>query len=326
MTSKTSGMAGRDLWFTLFLFACVVISLIALAFATGWEEALASLQRIGLEQFLILLAMAFLNYLLRALRWHLFTLRLGIPSGLATDLRHYLGGLAMTVTPGRLGELVRLRWLRQETGWALERTAPLALVDRAADLAAIGLLLALCLALGASGGGAGIPVAIAAVLVALMVTRSSLAVWGVTRMWKIVGRWPRLFAKLRQAARTLAPFSEARVLWPALLLGGIGWFAEGYSFHLLLVWLGADIGLWTAVAIFIIATLGGGATGAPGGLGGAEVAMVALLSVQGVPLEVSLPATAIIRLTTLWFAIAIGTVVFPFATRSAARGTYASQT
>ena len=53
--------------------------------------------------------------------------------------------------------------------------------------------------------------------------------------------------------------------------------------------------------------------------------MVALLSLQGVPLEVSLPATAVIRLTTLWYAIAIGLVVFPFATRAAHKGRHATQ-
>jgi uncharacterized membrane protein YbhN (UPF0104 family) len=36
---------------------------------------------------------------------------------------------------------------------------------------------------------------------------------------------------------------------------------------------------------------------------------------QGVPLEIAVPATLIIRVTTLWFAILIGIVVFPFAER-----------
>ena len=70
-----------------------------------------------------------------------------------------------------------------------------------------------------------------------------------------------------------------------------------------------------AATIFTFSTLAGGLTGAPGGVGGAEAAMVALLSMQGVPLETSLPATAIIRVTTLWFAIGLGLLVFPFAER-----------
>jgi uncharacterized protein (TIRG00374 family) len=97
------------------------------------------------------------------------------------------------------------------------------------------------------------------------------------------------------------------------LLGVVGWFAEGLAFYLLLQWMGSDIDLWMSVAIFVFATLAGGLTGAPGGLGGAEAAMVALLAFQGVPLEIAVPATLIIRVTTLWFAILIGFAVFPFA-------------
>ena len=64
--------------------------------------------------------------------------------------------------------------------------------------------------------------------------------------------------------------------------------------------------------------LTGGATGLPGGIGGAEAAMVAALALNDVPFEIALPATAIIRLTTLWFAILVGVGVFPFAERHAA--------
>jgi uncharacterized protein (TIRG00374 family) len=79
--------------------------------------------------------------------------------------------------------------------------------------------------------------------------------------------------------------------------------------------MGAGTDLWSALAIFTFATLAGGASGSPGGIGGAEAAMIALLSYENVPLEVSIPATAIIRVTTLWFAIGIGLVVFPLAER-----------
>jgi uncharacterized protein (TIRG00374 family) len=109
----------------------------------------------------------------------------------------------------------------------------------------------------------------------------------------------------------------------ALALGLIGWIAEGYAFHLLLVWMGADIGLAKAIAIFTFSTLAGGLTGAPGGVGGAEAAMVALLSLEGIPLDVSIPATAVIRLTTLWFAILIGLAVFPVAERMSNKALHA---
>ena len=126
--------------------------------------------------------------------------------------------------------------------------------------------------------------------------------------------------RVRRAARSLARFSTPSVAAAALGLGAIGWLAEGYAFHLLLVWMGAGVNVWTAIAIFTFSTLAGGLTGAPGGMGGAEAAMIALLSLQGVALDVSVPATAVIRLTTLWFAIGIGAIVFPIAERLSLKG------
>lgn len=297
------------------LLAAVAFGLIGLASATGWEETAAQLGRLQLWQVAVLLALSTTNYALRGLRWHGLARRLGLPTGLMQDLRHYIGGFAMSVTPGRVGELVRMRWIRRETGWAFERSAPLVLMDRAGDLAVMGLLLALSVSLAAGGMAGALPVTVLALGAALLATRPRLLAGLVTLAYRALGRFPRIFARARATARSLARFSHGPTLALALALGGLGWLAEGYAFHLLLGWMGADIGLWKAVAIFIFATLAGGLTGAPGGLGGAEAAMVALLSLDGVGLDVSIPATAVIRLTTLWFAIALGLAAFPLAER-----------
>jgi len=313
----------RDLLISGLLLAMFVVGLISVAAATGWRETLDQIASLSAVQVAILLVLSLGNYALRGLRWHLYTNAMGLGTGLLQDLRHYIGGFAMTVTPGRLGELVRMRWIRRETGTAFEHCAPLVLVDRAADLASTGLLLAVAVGLSAMGLSGGLVVAALAVGIAVVVTRPKLLRALVIVVWKLVGRAPRLFVRARRGALALAPFSTARVAPPALLLGAIGWFSECYAFYLLLDWLGADIPLWTATSIFLFAMMTGGATGAPGGLGGAEAAMIALLGLQGVPLAISLPATAIIRLTTLWFAILLGLAVFPLAEARSKRGAHA---
>ncbi len=318
-TGKKTNKRLRDTLVLLALFGLVLAGLIGMAAATGWDETRAQLAQVSGMQFLVLLGLSLVNYLFRGLRWHVFSRRLGINVNLLQSLRHFLGGFAMTVTPGRVGELVRMRWLRRETGWSFERTAPLMLADRASDLAAMGALLALTLVFSTTGITGGAPVAILALTGAIIVTRpkilSALASFG----YRITGKFARLFVRIRRAATSLSAFSTLWVMVLTLLLGAVGWVAEGYAFHLLLLWMGIDIGLAKAVAIFIFSALAGGLTGAPGGVGGAEAAMVALLSLEGVPLEVSLPATAIIRITTLWFAIGIGLVAFPIAEKLSLR-------
>ncbi|MEM1236083.1 MAG: lysylphosphatidylglycerol synthase transmembrane domain-containing protein [Pseudomonadota bacterium] len=315
MTKPTDGRGHWDKILMFGLLGCVIFGLVALASATGWQETLAQLGKLSVASVTGLLALSLANYGMRALRWHLFVRQLGLDTSISVNTRHYMGGFAMTVTPGRIGELIRMRWLNRETGWSYERTAPLALMDRAADLAAMGLLLALSVALSTGGLTLGLPVAVAAVCASVIATRpallSALVGWG----YRVTGLFPRFMARCRAAARSLASFSSPSLILSAGTLSILGWLAEGWAFYLLLVWMGADVPLWTAVAIFLFATLAGGLTGAPGGLGGAEAAMVALLSLEGVPLDISVAATAVIRLTTLWFAIAIGLIVFPFAER-----------
>ncbi len=307
----------RDLVLAAIILALFLFGMGALAAATGWEETWTYLTRLSFAQVMLLLFLSQWNYTLRGARWHFFTRVLRIGSGFWQDLRHYIAGFAMTVTPGRVGELIRLRWIYLETGAPVERTGPLVLVDRASDMATMGVMLAFTVLAGTAGLAGGMLVAVLAVAAAAVVTRPELLHLAATLAWKTVGRWPRLFAKVRRASHMLKPFSRPAVFVPAMILGGLGWFAEGLSFYLLLKWMGAELPLMTAVGIFLLAMMTGGATGMPGGLGGAEAAMVALLSLQGIPLEISIPATAIIRLTTLWFAILLGLVVLPFAERMA---------
>lgn len=312
----------RDALLIAGLIGLVLIGIVGLGAATGWEETLAQIKRLSAVEIAALLALSLLNYGARGLRWHLFTRRLGLGLPLSASFRHFFGGFAMSVTPGRLGELVRMRWIKRETGTPFEKSAPLMLVDRAFDLAAMGILLALALSLSATGIKGGLPVAALALALSYLATRPALLAKAATWGHRATGRFARLFARIRRAARALAAFSGARLLTSATLLGLLGWGAEGYAFYLLLDVMGADIALPTAIAIFLFATLAGGLTGAPGGLGGAEAAMIALLALEGVGLATALPATLIIRVTTLWFAIGIGIFAFPIAEKHSKRGSY----
>lgn len=305
----------RDLWIVGALAVLAAAGLYGISRATDWADIGARLASLGALQIAALLLLSLLNYGLRALRWHLFVSSLGFSLPVRRNILHYLGGFAMSVTPGKIGELVRVRWLARDIGAPLERAAPAALADRASDLAALAILLSLCLALSATIRG-GLPVALLALGAAFAATHPRLLATLIQLAHHLTGRrLPRLMARLRRAALSLDRFAKGHVLGPALALGMAGWAAEGYAFHLLLDWFGADISFARALAIFIFATLAGGLTGAPGGLGGAEAAMVALLTLDGVALDTSLAATVLIRFTTLWFAVLIGMAAFPFAER-----------
>lgn len=315
---KSSTRKGnRDRLIVACLLAALAVGLVGLARSAQWDDIRSALGRLGWHELAILLALSLVNYGLRSVRWHLFAHSLGFTTPAALNASHYLGGFAMSVTPGRVGEFVRVRWLARDAGVALDRAFPVVLGDRASDLASLAILLATALMLAAKGIEGAVFITLLALSAAFVAIHPRLLATVVSTIYRLAGRRaPRLFARLRRSALSLEAFAKGGVLLPALLLGMAGWAAEGYAFHLLLTWFGVDIGLWRALAIFIFSTLAGGLTGAPGGLGGAEAAMVALLSLDGTPLGVAVAATAVIRVTTLWFAVAIGLVAFPLAERA----------
>lgn len=311
----------------LMLVLFVIILAVGLALS-GWEEAWRSVTELGAWPIMALCAMALAHYLIRALRWHILVrvgqahLRPGLPrTSFLDDMTHFFGGFAMTATPGRVGELVRLRWLQRATGGGLRGLVPILFADRAIELAAMVALIALALTATSLGSQAvWILLAVGAGLV-FVLCRPRLMEGVLGTMWRLIGRRKsRLVVRLRRVIRRLDPFMKPPVLIPTLLIGLLGWSIEGAAFWLLLGWLGVeDMALFTAAAIFMVAILSGALSGLPGGLGGTEATAVALLLLQGVPAETAILATAIIRVTTLWFAVLIGLCIFPLAEMRAAR-------
>jgi uncharacterized protein (TIRG00374 family) len=92
-------------------------------------------------------------------------------------------------------------------------------------------------------------------------------------------------------------------------IGIVAWFAECWGFYFILKGFGADISAISTSFIYSFSTLFGAVTMLPGGLGTTEASMTGLLNLQGISRSNAVGATIIIRLCTLWFAVAIGAFV-----------------
>jgi uncharacterized protein (TIRG00374 family) len=91
-----------------------------------------------------------------------------------------------------------------------------------------------------------------------------------------------------------------------IALGVVAWGAEGVAFYYIMQVLGNDLTLSTALFIYAFSILVGALSFLPGGLGGAEITMVTLLMLNNVAQPQAVAATVLIRVATLWFAVALG--------------------
>ena len=295
-----------------------VLLVFALGFAAaalwgGGYRAWDILLRVPPQTIPILLALSLVNYFMRGGRWLLFSraLHLGVPA--ASNALYYVAGFAMTATPGKMGEIVRLYLLNRFHGCRYDRTAALLISDRLSDGIATTLVVALTVASYAHyPAGAAEAVIFAAVLITL-VLRPSMLLLAIDTSFGVLHRWPRLFVRARRAVRALQTLAHPLVFGAALIMGAIGWSSEGLSLYILLHALGVPLQAAACVFIFAFAMLVGAVSALPGGLGSTEATMVGLLTLQKVPFETAVVATGLVRVTTLWFAVGLGLLALPAA-------------
>jgi uncharacterized protein (TIRG00374 family) len=297
---------------------------VVMALATDGRAVWKNVVDLPLSGLAGLLGLSLLNYAARAVRWRVFSDRLGIEIPWGRSSLYYVAGFSMTVTPGKLGEVLRLWLLNRGHGYRYDHSAGLLVADRLSDAGAMVLL---CLAGAATfAGNAWLLVATAVPILAATAVflRPGILIRIVGWIYGRCRRWPRLFARLRAALRHASRLASWQVYGGTLLLAVFGWLAEVIALDLLLTQLGAPISLAQAMFVFSFAMLAGAATMLPGGLGGTEVSMVGVLVAMGVDLEVAIAGTAVIRATTLWFAVALGFVALPLAMHLAEQRTIVS--
>lgn len=290
----------------------------AFVFSADAGQVLAALEQFPLWILPAAVGLSFANYLVRFVRWQMYCRRLGIVLEPGTSFVIHLSGLALTVSPGKMGEAFKSLLVRRLTGTPISKSAPIVLAERFTDLLAFLLLIAVGAGAGESGESWIVwsTLGLCAGLFAL-VTSAGLQGWalGLLRKRALTARFvPKLEVALVSSRTLLAP---SALLVPTLI-AAVGWSLECYAFKLVAgAFVDGGVPFLFAVYTFALAAVAGAVAFIfPGGLGVTEASMGALLRrryvASGLGLEAAaasaVSATILIRLATLWFAVAIGIV------------------
>jgi uncharacterized protein (TIRG00374 family) len=287
----------RSLLIAIALGAAVALALAATASLSATLDALARFRwRLGPLVVLAVLA----NWALRFAKWHYYLRRLEIPLPAGPSLRVFLAGFAMAISPGKLGEMLKAVLVRRLVGTPISRTASVVMAERLTDVA--GLVLLGGLGATALPYGPALLGGIALVLVALVVVLQSSAVSRSVRRLLPT----RLVEPVRQFVHGGRELLAPRALVVATVLSVISWFFECVAFGLILEGLGVVLPLRAATFVYAFASLAGAVSMLPGGLGVAEGSLTALQVGLGAGLPEAAAATLLVRVASLWLAIAVG--------------------
>jgi uncharacterized protein (TIRG00374 family) len=281
------------------------VGYLGFALWSGWREVMTAVGKVGALGVATALSLSLCNYGLRFCRWQAYLRALDHPVPWWPSLRIYVAGFALTTTPGKAGEALRGVLLKR-LGIPYPVSLAAFVSERLSDLLAIILLTLVGLAAFPRLQPL-IAVGTAGVLAAFLVLSSRGLL---ERLHRTSGR-SRSASLIRQVSQVLLQARRChapRLLATATGLGLLAWAAEAWAFHLILRWMGLDVPLAFSVFVYAISMLAGALSFMPGGLGGAEIVMASLLVWKGMGSADAIAATVLIRLSTLWFAVAIGVV------------------
>lgn len=282
----------------------------------GWHEVVAAVVRVGVIGIAIALSLSLVNYGLRFVRWQKFLALLGHRVHTPESLRIYIAGFGLTILPGKAGETIRSVFLRHH-GVPYPQSLAAFFSEQFSNLISILLLagiglwvyppakpLALLLGVLILGG-----------LLVLQQRRLLGALKDIAQR-KLPVRPAHFFASVADIVLHSGRCFSLPMLSYGIVLGLVAWGAEGLAFYYIMHLLGSGISLQTALFIYAFSMLVGALSFLPGGLGGTEATMVALLMLNGIGQPEAVAATVLIRLATLWFAVGLGIVALSLPERT----------
>lgn len=271
---------------------------------SGWRDVVQAVMRVGVWGIAITLSLSLVNFALRFVRWQLYLQQLGHAIPLRASLNIYLAGFALATTPGKVGEALRSIMLIP-LGVPYRQGIAAFLSERMSDLTAI--ILVALIGLSTYPKAHSLIVISASILLTMFAIISSRrALHWIMDEWKSTNFFAMYCRHVAEVALQVRRCNAPWMLIQGTALSLLAWAAEAWAFHLILDWMGIEVSLMFAAFVYAVAMIAGMISFVPGGIGGAEAVMVALLIWSGTGKPEAVAATLICRLATLWFSVAIG--------------------
>ncbi|MBS1517389.1 MAG: flippase-like domain-containing protein [Bacteroidetes bacterium] len=295
------------------LFSIAFGALVFLGFSiyADFDKLINTFGEFNWYYFPLIISLTYLNFTIRFFKWEYYLRILKIELKRKASFLIFMSTFVMSVTPGKMGELLKSYLLREENGTPVSRSAPIIIAERLTDFISVVLLCITGAFVFNYGQAIVIGVGIFFVICVTLISSRKISLSIITYLEK-VSFLSKIAHKFEEAYESIYKLVRIKPLVIATILSLVAWFCECLGLFIILkvysTFTHIEVSLLSAVFIYGFSTIVGSIAMLPGGLGVTEASMTGLLVLLKIPKDVSVASTFIIRVATLWFSVAVGVV------------------
>lgn len=292
------------------LFPSLIVGILVFAGLSIYSDIGALVQVFGRFDFTYLpfiLLLAPLNYLFRYIKWSYYLRLVDIQISHKDSIPIFLSGLAMTITPGKVGEFLKSYLLKEKIHAPISSTAPLVMGERFTDGISV-LILAGIGSLNYAYNKSILLIAALMTAFAIGIIQSPVLVGYILKVLKKIPIISRFGSALENFYENTYMILKWKPLLIAVSIGVVSWFFEGVVIYLTVKALGSQVPLLASVFTVSFSFIVGAASMIPGGLLVTEGSIIGLLHLLGISREIASATTIITRFSTLWLGVFIGLI------------------
>ncbi len=291
------------------LISLVVAGLIYLGFSiyANFDNVASAFSQFNWLLLPLLLLLSFMNYVSRFFKWDYYLSLLNIKIKKLDSFSIFMSGLIMSITPGKVGELLKSYLVKEINKAPISKTAPIIMVERITDFTSLILIMLFGAYEYNYGRGIVIGFSIFLFLVLILISNKNIALPVIKTLEKV--RFLRKhILSIHQAYDSSYKLLRPIPLLNMTILSIFSWSFECLGYHLILINFNIDVGFMWAAFSYGLSTIAGAITMLPGGLGVTEGSLTFLLIQRNFPKDTAVASTFLVRVVTLWFAVLVGIV------------------
>lgn len=249
---------------------------------------------------LLLFSVAIFLY---SLRWFFMLRSMKIRIPLKNSILIYFTGYAFLLTPGKLGESIRSKYLRDDFGITLSKSVPTVFAERYYDVIAIITIVILSYGISEDQNFYIFFILSLLFLFYFLVKKNiSKKIFSPLKSRKN----SKIIQRFLDGVDNLEILLKPKIFLQSIILTIIPWSLQSLGAYFIFNSFEISVSVSDSAFFYVISSLVGAATFLPGGIGSTEGSLIGLFLLQGYEYDIALGPVLMLRVYALWYPILIG--------------------